>query len=61
MDARSAVAIIERLESSGITVRVDGGWGIDALIGAQTRPHGDLDLVVAKGDCAWASTRPRRA
>ena len=27
---------------------VDGGWGIDALVGEQTRPHDDLDLVVAQ-------------
>ncbi len=51
MDARSAVKILERMESWGITVWVDGGWGIDALAGVQTRPHADLDLVVARPDC----------
>jgi lincosamide nucleotidyltransferase A/C/D/E len=25
---------------------VDGGWGVDALLGEQTRPHEDVDLVV---------------
>jgi lincosamide nucleotidyltransferase A/C/D/E len=25
---------------------VDGGWGVDALLGEQTRPHDDVDLVV---------------
>lgn len=25
---------------------VDGGWGVDALLGKQTRTHGDLDLAV---------------
>lgn len=29
---------------------VDGGWGVDALLGEQTRPHGDLDLVVEAHD-----------
>ncbi|MGH9056274.1 MAG: nucleotidyltransferase domain-containing protein [Acidimicrobiales bacterium] len=29
--------------------RVDGGWGVDALIGEQTRGHDDLDLVVDAG------------
>jgi lincosamide nucleotidyltransferase A/C/D/E len=29
---------------------VDGGWGIDALVGEVTRPHGDLDLVVVRDD-----------
>ena len=30
---------------------VDGGWGVDALLGEQTREHDDLDLVVALDDC----------
>ena len=25
---------------------VEGGWGIDALLGQQTRDHGDLDLMI---------------
>ncbi len=25
---------------------VEGGWGVDALLGGQTRPHDDLDLGV---------------
>jgi len=25
---------------------LDGGWGVDALLGEQTRPHDDLDIVV---------------
>lgn len=25
---------------------IDGGWGVDALLGEQTRPHSDLDLAV---------------
>ncbi|MFJ8958648.1 nucleotidyltransferase domain-containing protein [Lentzea sp. NPDC102401] len=29
----------------GFDVRVGGGWGVDALVGRQTRPHGDLDLM----------------
>lgn len=42
-DARSW---IEALDARGLTFWVDGGWGVDALLGEQTRPHGDLDLVV---------------
>jgi lincosamide nucleotidyltransferase A/C/D/E len=56
MDARSAVRILERLESWGVAVWVDGGWGIDALVGAQTRHHADLDLVVARPDCGAVET-----
>ena len=29
---------------------MDGGWGVDALLGEQTRPHEDLDLVVAMAE-----------
>lgn len=29
----------------GFDVWVGGGWGVDALVGEQTRPHGDLDLM----------------
>lgn len=30
---------------------VDGGWGIDALVGRVTRAHDDLDLVVPLSRC----------
>lgn len=26
---------------------IAGGWGVDALVGRQTRPHRDLDLALA--------------
>ena len=26
----------------------DGGWGVDALLGTQTRVHNDIDLFVEK-------------
>lgn len=28
----------------GITLYLDGGWGVDALLGRQTREHNDVDL-----------------
>jgi lincosamide nucleotidyltransferase A/C/D/E len=30
---------------------VDGGWGVDALLGEQTREHDDLDLIVPLEHC----------
>ena len=30
--------------------RLDGGWGIDALLGEQTRDHDDLDAVIRRRD-----------
>jgi lincosamide nucleotidyltransferase A/C/D/E len=38
--------ILDLLEREGIDVWVDGGWGVDALLGEQTREHDDLDVVV---------------
>ena len=46
MPAQLALQILDRLDASNLSVWVDGGWGVDALLGRQTRPHKDLDLVV---------------
>lgn len=35
-----------------LTVWIDGGWGVDALLGRQTRPHADLDVVIDCRDLA---------
>jgi len=50
MTGEHALKIIAALEAYGVAASVDGGWGVDALIGHQTRPHDDLDLVVALQD-----------
>jgi lincosamide nucleotidyltransferase A/C/D/E len=34
------------LTRAGIPHWAGGGWGVDALVGRQTRPHRDLDLAV---------------
>jgi lincosamide nucleotidyltransferase A/C/D/E len=44
--AANVLAVLDRLEGAGIDVWIDGGWGIDALVGEQTREHDDVDLVV---------------
>jgi lincosamide nucleotidyltransferase A/C/D/E len=44
--ADQVVELVDRLRGEGVTAWVDGGWGVDALVGEQTRPHADLDLVV---------------
>jgi len=46
MTAGDAVDIIKLLEQNGIEVHVDGGWGVDALLGEQTRKHEDLDIAL---------------
>ena len=46
MGADEALRILDALGAAEAAVWVDGGWGVDALVGHQTRPHDDLDLVV---------------
>jgi lincosamide nucleotidyltransferase A/C/D/E len=50
MAAREVVRLLEALAGAGVSVWVDGGWGVDALFGEQRRQHDDLDLVVAIED-----------
>ena len=47
MQAQNVIHIITWLEAAGISVWLDGGWGIDALVGEQTRLHNDLDVVIS--------------
>jgi len=46
MSANDALAILRFLGDGQIEVWVDGGWGVDALLGHQTRVHSDLDIAV---------------
>jgi len=48
--ATHAVELVGFLGDHGVEVWVDGGWGIDALLGEQTRSHGDLDIAVRHRD-----------
>jgi lincosamide nucleotidyltransferase A/C/D/E len=49
MAAGDVVEIMFRLQSAGIDAWLDGGWGIDALLGEETRDHEDLDIVLELG------------
>ena len=42
--------MVALLEQQGIEVWVDGGWGVDALLGRQTREHADLDIAIKHAD-----------
>ena len=55
MTPDDVLAVLAALDAAGVRVVVDGGWGVDALLAAQTRPHRDLDLVVARDDVPRAS------
>jgi lincosamide nucleotidyltransferase A/C/D/E len=47
MTSERGLELLGALRSAGVSATVDGGWGVDALLGRQTRAHGDLDLVFA--------------
>jgi lincosamide nucleotidyltransferase A/C/D/E len=47
MPAHEVHLVLDDLRAAGFDrVWVGGGWGVDALVGRQTRPHRDLDLAV---------------
>jgi len=46
MDEVEVERILRLAKITGIPVVVDGGWAVDALLGWQTRDHGDLDLAL---------------
>ena len=50
MNAKTVVEIVKFLIADDIDVVVDGGWGVDALLGEQTRPHNDLDIAIPHKD-----------
>lgn len=42
--------IVNDLTTKGITVWVDGGWCVEALVGRELREHDDLDIAVNRTD-----------
>jgi lincosamide nucleotidyltransferase A/C/D/E len=46
MTSANVLEVVGLLEGNGIEVWLDGGWGVDALLGKQTRTHRDLDIAV---------------
>ena len=47
MDSQDVLDVLVVLEEAGVSgAWLDGGWGVDALLGAQYRDHGDADIVV---------------
>lgn len=50
MKGEDVIELYKALESLGITIWLDGGWAVDALLGEQTRPHEDVDIVIQEKD-----------
>jgi lincosamide nucleotidyltransferase A/C/D/E len=50
MTADEVVELYNQLASLGVKIWIDGGWGVDALLERQTRPHEDVDIVIQQKD-----------
>jgi lincosamide nucleotidyltransferase A/C/D/E len=50
MTGNDVLGILRLLKDGAIEVWIDGGWGVDALLGRRTRPHDDIDLVLRQSD-----------
>ncbi len=46
MDLNKVTELIQSFNAHHIPVIIDGGWGVDALLGEQTRIHSDLDIAI---------------
>jgi lincosamide nucleotidyltransferase A/C/D/E len=50
MTSEYLLSFYNDLENLGIKIWIDGGWGVDALLGKQTRLHEDLDIAIQQKD-----------
>jgi lincosamide nucleotidyltransferase A/C/D/E len=50
MTAKDVIEIVQLFNQNHIELYIDGGWGVDALLGEQTRTHADLDIAVQYKD-----------
>lgn len=56
MPVSTSLLVLGTLDRAGVGAVVMGGWGVDALVGKQQRPHRDLDLILDHGDLDTALT-----
>ena len=52
MEACDVLDLYHALQILRVEVWIDGGWGVDALLEKQTRPHADLDIAIQQKDVA---------
>jgi len=50
MTAKALVVLLKVFEEASLEVWLDGGWAVDAVLGKQTRPHKDMDIIVRVSD-----------
>jgi lincosamide nucleotidyltransferase A/C/D/E len=58
MRIEDVLEVVEAL--AGLRYWLDGGWGVDALLGTQTREHDDVDAAIDRADLGEAVSRLRR-
>jgi len=46
MEAQDVLDVLTVLADAGVSPTLEGGWGVEALLGAQHRDHDDMDLVI---------------
>ena len=44
MNLSDVMEVIDAVRSVGCPFWLEGGWGVDALVGRETRPHRDVDV-----------------
>lgn len=54
MTEAEVTEVLACLQRAGLDLWIDGGWGVDALLSAQTRDHDDLDLAMNRDDVGVA-------
>ncbi|WP_425564000.1 nucleotidyltransferase domain-containing protein [Nonomuraea longicatena] len=57
--ADDVLKFLDLMEGLGVHIWLDGGWAVDACLGAQTRPHADLDIVLEEKDLPTAESALR--
>ena len=50
MTEKEAINLLKKAEQINVTIWITGGWGIDALVEKQTRPHNDIDIFIERKD-----------
>ena len=50
VEAADVLDLLRALDEQDVHYWLDGGWGVDCLLGEQSRLHDDLDLVVPRPD-----------
>lgn len=49
MRVEAVLEVLDALRGAGCRAWLGGGWGVDALVGRQTREHRDVDLALDAG------------